>query len=328
MLGLGASRDEVSVVADQRGCPTFVGHLAAATRELVDGGAPFGIWHLAAAGDCTWADLAEAIFDEAGLDCRVRRMTTADSAPRRRGPPSAVLRSEKGAPELPHWREGLAECIALSERTSLVRTGPGRCGSCGYRFPDARARHRRCGVHRLALRPAARRRAATTSSSSTSSPMPGTRRTSKGSSTTSSGGHRRPRRGRSVPRTAATRSSTSRPRPTSTARSSAARSSFTPTSSGRCACSSGRARTARATSRSRPTRCTAISRRAGEPVETDPLRPSSPYSAAKAGGDLQVLAYVAHLRRPGLDHPRRQHLRPEPVPGEARASVRHERARG
>ena len=48
----------------------------------------------------------------------------------------------------------------------------------------------------------------------------------------------------------------------------------------------------RATSRSRPTRSTATSRRAAGRAKDDPLRPSSPYSAAKAGGDLQVLAYV------------------------------------
>lgn len=112
MLRLGAERDEVAVVADQRGCPTYVGHLAAATRRLVDGGAGYGVWHLAAAGDCTWADFAEAIFLEAGLPCRVRRITAAEfgaAAPR---PAYSVLRSERGAPELPHWREGLSACLA------------------------------------------------------------------------------------------------------------------------------------------------------------------------------------------------------------------------
>ena len=111
MLRLGAELDEVSVVDDQRGCPTFVGHLAGATRELVDRGAPYGVWHIAAAGDCTWADFAEAIFDEAGLDCRVKRITTAEFGARARRPQVSILRSEKGAPELPHWRDGLAACI-------------------------------------------------------------------------------------------------------------------------------------------------------------------------------------------------------------------------
>src|SRR6185312_5795715 len=64
MLALGASRDEVAVVDDQRGCPTYVGHLAEATRELLARGEPFGVWHLTAAGDCTWADFAEAVFED------------------------------------------------------------------------------------------------------------------------------------------------------------------------------------------------------------------------------------------------------------------------
>jgi dTDP-4-dehydrorhamnose reductase len=111
MLRLGAERDEVAVVADQRGCPTYVGHLAAATRELVDGDAAFGIWHLAAQGDCTWADLAEAVFEDSGLDCRVRRITTAEFGARAPRPAMSVLRSEKGAPELPRWRDGLRACL-------------------------------------------------------------------------------------------------------------------------------------------------------------------------------------------------------------------------
>lgn len=112
MLRLGAERDEVAVVDDQRGCPTYVGHLAGATRALVDGGAAFGIWHLAAAGDCTWAELAEAVFAEAGLDCRVRRISSAELGLKAPRPALSVLRSEKGAPELPHWREGLRACLA------------------------------------------------------------------------------------------------------------------------------------------------------------------------------------------------------------------------
>jgi len=113
MLRLGEERDEVSVVDDQRGCPTFVGHLAAAVRELVDGDLPKGLWHVAAAGECTWAEFAEAIFEDAGLACRVRRIRSAELERPARRPAYSVLRSERaGAPTLPHWREGLRACLA------------------------------------------------------------------------------------------------------------------------------------------------------------------------------------------------------------------------
>jgi dTDP-4-dehydrorhamnose reductase len=112
MLRLGAERDEVAVVDDQRGCPTYVGHLAAAVRELVDTDLPRGVWHLAAQGDCTWADFAEATFEEAGLDCRVRRISSEELARPAPRPANAILRSERpGAPVLPHWREGLRAAL-------------------------------------------------------------------------------------------------------------------------------------------------------------------------------------------------------------------------
>jgi dTDP-4-dehydrorhamnose reductase len=110
MLRLGEERDEVRVVDDQRGCPTYVGHLAGTMPELLR--LPGGAWHLAAEGDCTWAELAAAIFEEAGLACRVVPIPTAElgrPAPR---PAYSVLRSERpAAPRLPHWREGLRECL-------------------------------------------------------------------------------------------------------------------------------------------------------------------------------------------------------------------------
>jgi dTDP-4-dehydrorhamnose reductase len=109
MLELGREREEVAVVADQRSAPTYAGHLAAAMRELLE--LPFGVWHVAASGDCTWAEFAEAIFEEAGVNCSVRRVSSEElgrPAPR---PPYSVLRSAKGVPSLPHWREGLRECL-------------------------------------------------------------------------------------------------------------------------------------------------------------------------------------------------------------------------
>jgi dTDP-4-dehydrorhamnose reductase len=110
MLELGRERDAVRVVDDQVGSPTYVGHLAEATRELLD--LPQGIWHVSAGGECTWAEFAREIFGQAGIDCEVVPITTEElgrPAPR---PAYSVLRSEpEGAPRLPHWREGLRACL-------------------------------------------------------------------------------------------------------------------------------------------------------------------------------------------------------------------------
>jgi dTDP-4-dehydrorhamnose reductase len=110
MLRLGEQQDEVAVVADQVGCPTYVGHLAEATRRILE--LPYGLYHVAAEGECSWAEFAEAIFEQAGLATRVRRISTADFGARAPRPAYSVLRSEKGAPQLPHWRDGLRECLA------------------------------------------------------------------------------------------------------------------------------------------------------------------------------------------------------------------------
>jgi dTDP-4-dehydrorhamnose reductase len=110
MLELGAAQDEVAVVDDQTGSPTFVGHLAAAVHELVD--LPRGLWHVAADGECTWAEFAEAVFEESGVECRVRRISTAELGRPAARPAYSVLRSERDrAPQLPHWRVGLREYL-------------------------------------------------------------------------------------------------------------------------------------------------------------------------------------------------------------------------
>ena len=112
ILRLAAERDELSVVDDQIGCPTFTGHLAGALLSL---GAerPVGVVHVAAAEQCSWYEFATAIVEAGGLTCDVRPGRTEDlgrPAPR---PPYSVLRSELvGAPTLPAWRAGLAAYMA------------------------------------------------------------------------------------------------------------------------------------------------------------------------------------------------------------------------
>jgi dTDP-4-dehydrorhamnose reductase len=113
MRRLAAERDELTVVDDQLGCPTFTGHLASALIELAC--APVrGIAHVAGGGCCTWYDLAVETITAAGLSCQVRRGRTADLARPAPRPAYSVLVSElaEAVPRLPHWREGLAEYLA------------------------------------------------------------------------------------------------------------------------------------------------------------------------------------------------------------------------
>lgn len=113
MLALGAERDEVAVVTDQVGCPTWTGHLAIALIELAERPQETGIHHLASAGQCSWNELAREIFRRAGVDCRVLPATSDQFARPARRPAYSVLASERPEPiVLPPWGQGLAEYLA------------------------------------------------------------------------------------------------------------------------------------------------------------------------------------------------------------------------
>ena len=113
MLRLGATRDELTVVADQVGCPTYTGHLAPGLVRVAET-RPNGVLHVAGGGRCTWFDLARATFAAAGMDVAVHPCTTAEyplPAPR---PPFSVLGSTRAdAPTLPSWQEGLAAHLTI-----------------------------------------------------------------------------------------------------------------------------------------------------------------------------------------------------------------------
>jgi dTDP-4-dehydrorhamnose reductase len=111
MLRLAAERDELNVVDDQIGCPTYTADLARALVALADARS-LGVLHVAAADQCSWYEFAVATITAGGLDCRVHPIDTSRyplPAPR---PAFSVMRSQRGAPELPGWREALSNFIS------------------------------------------------------------------------------------------------------------------------------------------------------------------------------------------------------------------------
>lgn len=122
MLRVGAQRDELRVVADQRGCPTPAWLIADVTATVLRRGiVASGVRHLVAAGETTWHGFAEAIFAEAlarGLIERaptVTPITTADYPTRAARPAYSVLDCDRlcaeYALELPGWRAALHKTV-------------------------------------------------------------------------------------------------------------------------------------------------------------------------------------------------------------------------
>jgi len=124
MLRLGKERDELKVVFDQVGTPTYARSLARATLEMirkVEQGEVSrdklrGIYHYSDEGVCSWYDFALAVFELAGIECKVIPIETKDFPAAAARPPYSVLNKGKIKAvfglELQHWREELRGMIA------------------------------------------------------------------------------------------------------------------------------------------------------------------------------------------------------------------------
>ena len=124
MLRLGKEREEIRVVADQIGSPTWTLDLSAATSQIIPllGQEKFGTYHYTNSGVCSWYDFAIAIFEEAaqlGLPLKVQRVipiTTAEYPTPAKRPAFSVLSTVKISALLgthpPHWRQGLRKMLA------------------------------------------------------------------------------------------------------------------------------------------------------------------------------------------------------------------------
>lgn len=123
MLRLGCEREELRVVGDQIGAPTWTRHLADITALiLARGDLPNGLYHLTAGGETSWHGYAEAIFAEAernGLIAKlpvVHRIASADYPLPAARPANSRLDCARFRRDfnlsLPDWRIGLADCLA------------------------------------------------------------------------------------------------------------------------------------------------------------------------------------------------------------------------
>lgn len=106
-----ADRDEVRVVSDQYGSPTYAPHLARAIGDLIVTGA-YGTWHLAGRGGTSWYEITCALYELMGFRTRVIPVSTADFPRPAQRPRYSVLKTLQ-QPEilLPPWREGLKEFV-------------------------------------------------------------------------------------------------------------------------------------------------------------------------------------------------------------------------
>ncbi len=125
MLALSETRDELTVVADQIGAPTYAASIAEATRQIVSqlrqqGGIKpeqSGVYHFTCQGQTSWCDFAKAIFVENQITkMAVSPIATKDYPTPAQRPAYSVLDNSKlektFGVSLPHWGTALAQCAA------------------------------------------------------------------------------------------------------------------------------------------------------------------------------------------------------------------------
>ena len=118
MLRLGREKDELGVIFDQIGTPTYARDLAVAIFAAIEKGIVAGIYHFSNEGVASWYDFTLAIHRLAGISsCRVRPIHTTDYPTPATRPHYSVLDKSKIKSvygiEIPHWETSLADCIAL-----------------------------------------------------------------------------------------------------------------------------------------------------------------------------------------------------------------------
>ena len=117
MIRLGKERNELGVVFDQIGTPTYAADLASAIMQAIVHGIVPGVYHYSNEGVTSWYDFTKAIHRIAGITTgKVRPLHTAEYPAKANRPAYSVLDKTKIKQtygiEIPHWEESLRKCIA------------------------------------------------------------------------------------------------------------------------------------------------------------------------------------------------------------------------
>ncbi|ANE47058.1 dTDP-4-dehydrorhamnose reductase [Paenibacillus swuensis] len=115
MLKFGRERDELKVVHDQIGSPTYTVDLAQFLLELVQTD-KFGVYHASNTGACSWFEFAQAIFEEASIEVRTVPCTTEEFPRPAKRPSNSVMEHlsirTNGLTDLRPWREALRDFLS------------------------------------------------------------------------------------------------------------------------------------------------------------------------------------------------------------------------
>jgi dTDP-4-dehydrorhamnose reductase len=117
MLRLGRERDELGVIFDQVGTPTYAKDLAAAILEIIPQvvNDTVEIYHYSNEGVCSWYDFAKAVFELSGVECKVNPIETIAYPTPATRPHYSLLNKAKikqtFALSIPYWRDSLHACL-------------------------------------------------------------------------------------------------------------------------------------------------------------------------------------------------------------------------
>jgi len=116
MLKLGAEKDELKIIADQVGTPTYAIDLAACILQIINSGSTaYGIYHYSNEGVTSWYDFAKAIFDISGTEVKAIPVRTDEYVTKATRPAYSVMDKSKikkeFGMEIPYWRDSLITCI-------------------------------------------------------------------------------------------------------------------------------------------------------------------------------------------------------------------------